>query len=471
MGTVQPITAQEQFGLMRIGAMYVALPIGCIREVVPYPAQLAAIPPTMPELRGSIDLRGALVPVLDLGALLGADEGPERPGIIMVMRVQNRVIGAGMHEICGVVTLAEADRTALAIPPCERTAAGGLIEGGFVCEGKSGVILRADAFADLPGITMAQDRLVAATEASLRGAPNLAVTAGDFRFGIPAAIIEATIPARAVLPSPVEDGLWVARVEYNGAHIPVVDTLALLGLGCLPPARDMACVLLRMGDGRRVALRIDAVLDMIRIAPGQVARMQGFQFGQDGLIGAMLPSTDPVLLLDPDALAAHPELQRLAGLEERAQGFAQKGHFSPDADRKNHGGGEPYLIFMLGDGHHAVPLRQITEIMSHQACSLIGLENSFGPYQAILSHRGMAIPVLDLAAHLRLPPCSAPAFLVLVSDGTRTVGFPLQGLCAVERLAAKPVGKAGGAMGSVVLTSEGRTCSVLDLAGLIPPAI
>ncbi|NOW48626.1 chemotaxis signal transduction protein [Novosphingobium sp. SG751A] len=310
---------------------------------------------------------------------------------------------------------------------------------------------------------MAQDRLVAATEAGLRGAPSLCVTAGDFRFGIPARIIEATIPARPVLPSPVEDGLWLARVEYDGARIPVVDTLALLGLGCFAPAREMACVLLRMGDGRRVALRIDAVLDMIRIAPGEVARMQGFQFGQDGLIGAMLPSSEPVLLLDTDVLAAHPELQRLAGLEERAQGFGQKDHLLPNADRKSHGGGEPHLIFMLGDGYHAVPLRQVTEIMSHEACSLIGLERCFGPYQAI--------PVLDLAAHLRLAPCTVPAFLLLVSDGVRTVGFPLQGLCAVERLTAKPVGKTGSAMGSVVLTNEGRTCSVLDLAGLIPSDI
>lgn len=477
MGAMESITAQEQFGLMRIGAMYVALPIGGIREVVPYPAQLAAMPPTMPELLGSIDLRGALVPVVDLAALLGRTPcaADEPAGIIMVMRVQDRVIGAGMHEICGVVTLCEAQRTALTIPPGGGMAAGGLIEGGFVCEGKSGVILRAAAFADLPGIIMAQDRLVAATEASQRGAPSLAVTAGTFRFGIPAAIIEATIPARPVLPSPVEDGLWLARVEYNGACIPVIDTLALLGLGSFGPAREMACVLLRMGDGRRVALRIDGVLDMIRIAPAQIARMQGFRFGQDGLIGGMLPSAHPVLLLDPDALIAHAGLQRLSTLEEKAQDFRLGGHGASEASGKGQIGGEPYLIFMLGDGHHAVPLRQVTEIMNHASCSLVGLEQAFGPCQAILSHRGMAIPVLDLSAHLRLPPCTAPAFLLLVSDGERTAAFPLQDLCAVERLVARPVGNKGGAMagamGAVVRTSEGRTCSVLDLAELIPPAI
>lgn len=182
-----------------------------------------------------------------------------------------------------------------------------------------------------------------------------------------------------------------------------------------------------------------------------------------------------MLLLDPDALIAHAGLQRLSTLEEKAQDFRLGGHGASAASGKGQIGGEPYLIFMLGDGHHAVPLRQVTEIMNHASCSLVGLEQAFGPCQAILSHRGMAIRVLDLSAHLRLPPCTAPAFLLLVSDGERTAAFPLQDLCAVERLVARPVGNKGGAMagamGAVVRTSEGRTCSVLDLAELIPPAI
>ena len=75
--------------------------------------------------------------------------------------------------------------------------------------------------------------------------------------------------------------------------------------------------------------------------------------------------------------------------------------------------------------------------------------------QAILSHRGMAIPVLDLSAHLRLAPCTTPAFLLLVSDGERTAAFPLQDLCAVERLAARPVGNKAGAMAGAMGGSAG----------------
>ena len=58
-------------GVARVGAHLVAVPIAGIREVVPHPQQLAALPATMPEMRGGLDLRGALVPVIDLALLLG----------------------------------------------------------------------------------------------------------------------------------------------------------------------------------------------------------------------------------------------------------------------------------------------------------------------------------------------------------------------------------------------------------------
>jgi len=47
-------------------------------------------------------------------------------------------------------------------------------------------------------------------------------------------------------------------------------------------------------------------------------------------------------------------------------------------------------------------------------------------------------------------------------------GFALQGLCAVERLQARGGRQEGRGLGQVVLTGEGRTCSVLDLAALVP---
>jgi purine-binding chemotaxis protein CheW len=466
------MTGSDQYGLVRIGAMSIALSINSIREVVPFPDTLSDIPATMDGLLGSINLRGAVVPVLDLAKRLGAPLSQTRPPIIMVVRVCDRVIGIGMDEICGVVTLTGECRTQMDVQPGDVLAASGLITSGFVIQDKSGVILDTSALAHLPGIALAEDRLVSSTARNARGVPNLSVSAGDFHFSLPAIAIEATVPRRAVLPSPVDDGLWVARLEYNGAYIPMVDTLRLLGMGQLPPARDMACVILRMREGRRVALRIDVVRDMIRIDPTRTASLQGFQFDGAGVIRGMLPADPPVLLLDADGLIDHPDLDRLSHLEEKAENQSVKTMAPGEAASSGSclTSALPYLIFRLGDATHAVPLAQVTEIINHGDCALIDLGGADSAFLAVLSHRGMAIPIIDLSRHLGLPPCDNPAYILLVSDGQRTAGFPLQDLCAVERMHARAItqsGKNEARMAPVVKTSEGVTCSVLDLAAII----
>lgn len=463
----------DQFGLARMGALYLAFPINSIREVVPYPETLTAMAATMPEVLGSIDLRGAIVPVLDLAALLGTGaQDQDRPGIIIVLRVEGKVIGVGVDEICGVVTLAPENRTELTIQSGGALATSGILNAGFSRDGRSGIVLRTDAFANLPGIPLAEDRMVAAISRNVRGAPSLLVTVGDFHLGLPASIIEATVPLRPIKSSPVDDGLWVARVDYNGAVIPVVDTLCLLGLGRLPEAREMASVLVRTGEGRRVALRIDSVLDMLRIAPEQTAAMQGCHFGNGNLIGGMLPTAKPVLLLDGDALQTCDDLLRLSRLEEKSGTSSVQSRLVTAQVEAAKTIGKPYLIFNMGEGQYAVPLEQVTEILNYSQCALVNLQGSYGLCEAILSHRGLAIPIFNLAGLLGAYSPEQPHFLLLVTDGERTSGFALQGLSAVERMVERAVGRAGGGdrgLGAVVMTSDGKTCSVLDLAGL--PAV
>lgn len=68
-----------RYGSFVRGALQLALPMEALREVVPG-AQWIALPSQAPGLVGGIDLRGVVVPVLDLQRLLGQDAGvAERP--------------------------------------------------------------------------------------------------------------------------------------------------------------------------------------------------------------------------------------------------------------------------------------------------------------------------------------------------------------------------------------------------------
>lgn len=66
------------------------------------PGSLAAAPGG---LRGSINLRGELVPIIDLRAKLGGDLAPDASIGLVVVEAGGRVVGLVVHKVCDVIEL------------------------------------------------------------------------------------------------------------------------------------------------------------------------------------------------------------------------------------------------------------------------------------------------------------------------------------------------------------------------------
>jgi purine-binding chemotaxis protein CheW len=77
--------AHPQMVSLRCGAVTFALPIEAVREIVMVP-EITPVPETGPFVRGIINLRGRILPVMDLGQRLGFGPGPKYPdGRILVV--------------------------------------------------------------------------------------------------------------------------------------------------------------------------------------------------------------------------------------------------------------------------------------------------------------------------------------------------------------------------------------------------
>jgi len=77
--------ALPQMVSLRCGTVIFALPIESVREIVMVP-EITPVPETGPFVRGIINLRGRILPVLDLGMRLGLGRGPSHPdGRILVV--------------------------------------------------------------------------------------------------------------------------------------------------------------------------------------------------------------------------------------------------------------------------------------------------------------------------------------------------------------------------------------------------
>ena len=96
---------QIQFVLFQIGSRACAAPIHQIQEVLAF-GNITPLPQAPPYLEGVTDLRGTLIPVIDLKKRMGVEAergtGQQR---ILVIRINRKVVGAIVDSVEQVITV------------------------------------------------------------------------------------------------------------------------------------------------------------------------------------------------------------------------------------------------------------------------------------------------------------------------------------------------------------------------------
>lgn len=98
---------QAELITIQVGAQRFAIDIMAVREIRGW-TQSTRLPHAPPYVLGMINLRGAVLPVLDLGAKLGL--GATAAGtssVVVVVEVQGRQLGLVVDAVCDIITLTE----------------------------------------------------------------------------------------------------------------------------------------------------------------------------------------------------------------------------------------------------------------------------------------------------------------------------------------------------------------------------
>lgn len=101
--------ARGEFITFRVGAEDYGIDTLCVQEIRSYkaPTRIAHAPPC---LRGVIDLRGVIVPILDMRMQLGCASADIEPStIVIVLNVGDRVLGVVVDAVTEVMQIAAAD--------------------------------------------------------------------------------------------------------------------------------------------------------------------------------------------------------------------------------------------------------------------------------------------------------------------------------------------------------------------------
>ena len=104
LATNEALLPPGEFGVLvcGVGSWRIAFLAGALDEVVPV-ARLDPIPDAPPWVRGLLNLRGARVPVVDLGVRLEGTSRPVHPDdAILVCSVGNRRVGFQVEHLLGI---------------------------------------------------------------------------------------------------------------------------------------------------------------------------------------------------------------------------------------------------------------------------------------------------------------------------------------------------------------------------------
>jgi purine-binding chemotaxis protein CheW len=97
----------QQLVVFSLGAEEYGLPITTVQEIIRY-AKPRTIPAAPPSVRGVINLRGKIIPVVDLKARLELDGGDAQESKIVIVEAGSVTAGLIVDDVDEVITVDEA---------------------------------------------------------------------------------------------------------------------------------------------------------------------------------------------------------------------------------------------------------------------------------------------------------------------------------------------------------------------------
>lgn len=134
---------------------------------------------------------------------------------------------------------------------------------------------------------------------------------GGQRYGLPAAVVEEVQRAVAVVSLPRAPAVVEGVINLRGSVVPVLGMRRRLGRPARPVEPSEHFLIAREGE-RRVALRVDRVLDLARLAAADVEEARGAVPGADYVSWVVKLPDDLVLILDLRSFLSSRESEELA---------------------------------------------------------------------------------------------------------------------------------------------------------------
>lgn len=445
---------KARFGVLRLGPARIALDVETIREVIPMPAQLEALPLSAPWLLGAINLRGVIISVVDLARLLGSTQPDDTRSAVAVVVHEGQLLGLLVDNAADVVEVAASQLQPLRMSDATSPQPPWLthcFEWGTDHHVIS--VLSITALRTLGKLPWIEDRSrtrgrpaeeqLAPTEQAhahlpAQRRPYLYFRCEDVLLGLDAQLIHTSQSHPAIRNTFLTDNICQGVTEFNGQDLAVIDLLAFLGLGQTGADAQAHMVVLRLPAGL-VGVLVTEVLEVLQVADAQIKPLPAGAVVSIAQFSGVTQRDDGqcVMFLHTDNLLTDAALKGWASIHQHTRGQTGTalvpGPTQSEGPRKSQvlGG---YLSFEAG-GSWLVRLVEVSEILPFPE-RYARTRTDHPEVMGLFLRDDHAVLLVSLNAVLKRPvtePDAQSKVLVVRHEGHR-IGFVVQSLTSIEPL-------------------------------------
>jgi len=474
----------QRFLTFKSDGRFYALPAASVAEVVRVPP-LARVPQAPRSLMGLINLRGSVVPVASVRALLGRESATTTPTSRLIVLDGASTVALAVDEVTSLVRIApDKVKTAEADVASE---SGEYLQGVF--EDSSHVTKILDirellrrAFAQ---ITPNRQTIAAAVGANLQRQAAVETdrsrlvtfeVAGQ-EYALPLDVVREIVTTPDDLTFvPGSDDAVRGVMPYRGGLLPLLSLRRLLGLPSTVLSREKVVVAV-IGDlligfvADRTRAVLSAEPDRIELAPPVLAARAGGEAQIKEIYRAA--NGRLVSILAPERLFREEVMQKLVHRKATMKAKVDEGGRASEADNLR------FVVFRLDDDEFALPIDAVDEI-ARVPDQITRLPKTPKFLEGVVNLRGEILPVIDQRRRFEMQPTTASGHrrLVVVRTERHRAGLIVDSVsevlrCTPDLIKPSPdlTGEALGLVNSVInLEASGRIVLLLDPSELLTRA-
>ncbi|MBX3042039.1 MAG: chemotaxis protein CheW [Bdellovibrionaceae bacterium] len=389
------------FGSFFLGGNEFALAVSSVQEVVNEPDGYTSVPLAPGYLKGLFNLRGIIIPVLDLRELLGLKaEVPAESRKIAIVESEGCCVGLLFDRTGEIFRSQEEERSDF-----DQAHAAGVVSGVFKKDGGGRIvqILDVSKLFQLRHIPKdsSRDRSRRDGLARKRGSRKQCISfvVGPARCALPISDIGEILKIEKLNESALGVGHCIGSIDLRGTTVPVIDFTSLLGYREVDRSDSATqgsrrIIVMRL-DNELFGLMVDAVDSIVSyFSEDLISFPMVDQKKADMFLGCITGQEEgDILLLDHQKVFDHAEINEItrghSKLYQNKMGHAKEASSKCGARRT-------YITFRIG-GLYAVAIHEVKEIIEYpeQLLQPPGLQSHV---RGVLNLRGDLITVVDARA-------------------------------------------------------------------------